>query len=44
MTGHYATDVVEERIQGLGVEVILKKPVMITTLMNEVNKILHAEE
>jgi two-component system nitrogen regulation response regulator NtrX len=35
MTGHYTDDVVEERIRGLGVEAILRKPVMITTLMNE---------
>ena len=44
MTGHYTDDVVEERIQRLGVEAVLRKPVMITTLMNDVNRILDSEE
>ena len=39
MTGHYPDDEVVERTEGLGVEAVLRKPVLITTLMNAVNKI-----
>ena len=44
MTGHYPEDVVEDRTRGLGVEAVLRKPVMITTLMNEVNRMLDARD
>ena len=38
MTGHFPDEVVDERIQGLGVSVILRKPVMISTLLDAVKK------
>ena len=37
MTGHYPVEEVSERIQGFGVGAVLRKPVMITTLLDAVN-------
>jgi CheY-like chemotaxis protein len=37
MTGHFPDDVVQARLKGLDVHVILRKPVMISTLLNAVN-------
>ena len=39
MTGYYPEDVVFERIQGLGVNKVLRKPVMITSLMTTVREV-----
>ena len=39
MTGYYPDDVVTERIQGLGVNKVLRKPVMITSLMTTVREV-----
>lgn len=38
MTGHFPDDVVHNRLKGLGVHVCLRKPVMISTLLNAVNE------
>ena len=40
MTGHYPEEEVSKRIQGLDVDIVLRKPVMITTLLDAVNTIL----
>lgn len=40
MTGHFPDDVVAERIQGMKVLEVLRKPVMITTLLNAVNRVV----
>lgn len=37
MIGHYPEEEITERMQGLSVEEVLRKPVMITTLLNAVN-------
>ena len=39
MTGHFPDDVVTKGIQDSGVSEVLRKPVMITTLMNAVNRV-----
>jgi len=38
MTGHFPDDVVQARLKGLDVHVALRKPVMISTLLNAVNE------
>ncbi|MDA0710077.1 MAG: response regulator [bacterium] len=40
MTGHFPDEVVYRRLEGLGVSAILRKPVMISTLLNAVNEAL----
>ena len=45
MTGHYPDEEITERMQGLSVEEVLRKPVMITTLLNAVNRrVLRSKE
>ena len=39
MTGHFPDDVVAERLRGLEVVEVLRKPVMISTLINVVNRV-----
>ena len=39
MTGHFPEDMVRERIWGLDVKEVLVKPVMITTLLNAVERL-----
>jgi two-component system OmpR family response regulator len=39
MTGHYPDDVVKDRIGGLGVVEVLRKPVMITVLQHAVDRV-----
>lgn len=38
MTGHFPEEVVEDRLEGLSVVEVLRKPVMITTLLNSVKR------
>jgi CheY-like chemotaxis protein len=38
MTGHFPEEVVEDRLEGLTVVEVLRKPVMITTLLNSVKR------
>ena len=38
MTGHFPEEVVEDRLEGLSVVEVLRKPVMITTLLNSVRR------
>ena len=38
MTGHFTEEVVEDRLEGLSVVEVLRKPVMITTLLNSVKR------
>jgi len=38
MTGHFPEEVVADRLEGLSVVEVLRKPVMITTLLNSVNR------
>lgn len=38
MTGHFPEEVVADRLEGLKVMDVLRKPVMITTLLDAVNK------
>ena len=40
MTGHYPDDEIAKRMQGMSVEEVLRKPVMITTLLNAVNRMV----
>ncbi len=40
MTGHYPDEEITERMKGLSVEEVLRKPVMITTLLNAVNRMV----
>lgn len=40
MTGHFPDHEVERRLQGLNVSTALRKPVMISTLLNAVNEAL----
>jgi|SaaInl7_200m_RNA_FD_contig_51_1235773_length_698_multi_6_in_0_out_0_2 CheY-like chemotaxis protein len=42
MTGHYPERVVSKRIKGLGVNKVLRKPVMITSLMTAVREVAGA--
>ena len=44
MTGHYPDEEVQSRIQGLNVAQFLRKPVMITTLLNAVNCVFPGRE
>ena len=37
MTGHFPEEVVEDCLEGLSVLEVLRKPVMITTLLNSVD-------
>ena len=37
MTGHFPEEVVEDRMEGLTVVEVLRKPMMITALLNSVN-------
>jgi CheY-like chemotaxis protein len=39
MTGHFPEEVVEDRLEGLSVVEVLRKPVMITTLLNAVKRV-----
>lgn len=39
MTGHFTDDVVKEGIRDSGVSEVLRKPVMITALLNAVNRV-----
>ena len=39
LTGHYPDEVIAEKIQGLDVGEVLRKSVMITALMNAVNRL-----
>jgi CheY-like chemotaxis protein len=38
MTGHFPEEVVEDRLEELSVVEVLRKPVMITTLLNSVKR------
>ncbi len=38
MTGHFPEEVVADRLEGLSIVEVLRKPVMITTLLNSVNR------
>ena len=40
MTGHFPEQVVEDRLEGLQVVEVLRKPVMITTLLNAVKRVI----
>jgi DNA-binding response OmpR family regulator len=40
MTGHFPEQVVEDRLEGLEVVEVLRKPVMITTLLNAVKRVI----
>jgi CheY-like chemotaxis protein len=40
MTGHFPEEVVEDRLEGLQVVEVLRKPVMITTLLNAVKRVI----
>ncbi|MDA0748681.1 MAG: response regulator [bacterium] len=40
MTGYYSDEAIAKRMHGMKVEEVLRKPVMITTLMNAVNRSL----
>ncbi len=44
MTGHYPDEEVQSRIQGLNVAQFLRKPVMITALLNAVNCVFQGRE
>jgi hypothetical protein len=39
MTGHFPDDVVQKGIQDLGVLEVMRKPVMISALLNAVNRV-----
>ena len=38
MTGHFPEEVVADRLEGLSIVEVLRKPVMITTLLNSVKR------
>tara|TARA_Y100001934_G_scaffold246101_1_gene304851 strand:- start:201 stop:557 length:357 start_codon:yes stop_codon:yes gene_type:complete len=39
ITGHFPEEVVEDRLEGFGVVEVMRKPVMITTLLNSVKRV-----
>jgi two-component system alkaline phosphatase synthesis response regulator PhoP len=43
MTGHFPDEVVADRIVGLNVAEVLRKPVMISALLNAVNRVLSGD-